>query len=289
MRSSMLTKKRGLACLGIILIILGATSLLLAQRQPVRQVLRLGLDAAYLGIEMEDVTADNMSKYKLSSETGVIVRTVEKGSPAETAHLQQDDVILDYAGQPVFSSAALARMVQETPVNRTVNLVVSRDGKKLNLTAKLAERTGATASAPRLEVITPDNLRPFDFGGKLFQFDVPRTGGSWLKAAPARPQLGVTVESLSDQMAAFLGVTGKKGVLVTSVTAGSPAASALKAGDVIFSVDGSTVSEPNDLTRALAGKTAGSRVELKVIREKKEISVAIEFPKSTGDRRGIVL
>lgn len=289
MRSSMLSKKRGLACLGIILIVFGATSLLLAQRQPVRQVVRLGLDAAYLGIEMEDVTADNISKFKLTSETGVIVRTVEKGSPAEAAHLQQNNVILEYAGLPVFSSSALARMVQETPVNRTVNLVVSREGKKLNLTAKLGERTGAQTPAERFEVITPDNIRRFDFGGGLFQFDVPRNGSRLLRTVPARPQLGVTVESLTDQMAAFLGVTGKKGLLVNSVTAGSPAAPVLKAGDVILSLDGKAVAESSDLTQALAVKTAGSKIELKVVREKKEISVTIEFPKSTTIQRGIIL
>ncbi len=288
MRFSMLTKKYSLACAGVILIILGATSPLPAQRQPVRPIVRFGLNGAYFGIEMEDVTADNMSKYKLTSETGVIVRSVEKGSPAEAAHLQEGDVILEYAGLPVFSSSALARMVQETPVNRTVSLTVSRDGKKLNLTVKLGERAGAPVPGAGFEVITPDNIRRFDFGRGLF-FSVPRNGRSLLRSAPARPQLGVTIESLTDQMASFLGVPGKKGVLVMSVTAGSPAASTLKAGDVIVAMDGKPVAEPNDLTQALAGKIAGSKIELKVVRERKEISVSIEFPKATPVERGIIL
>ena len=289
MRFSMLTKKRSLACVSVILIVLGATSLLPAQHEAARQVIRLGLDGAYLGIEMEDVTAGNMSKYNLTSETGVIVRTVEKGSPAEAAHLQVGDVMLEYAGLTVFSSSALSRMVQETPVGRTVNLTVSRNGKKLNLTAKLGKRTGAQIPSEGYEVITPDNLRRFDFGRGMFQFDIPRNGGRVLRLAPARPQLGVTVESLTDQMATFLGVPGKKGVLVTSVTVGSPAASTLKAGDVIVAMDGKPVAEPDDLTQALSGKSAGSKAELKVVRDKKEISVAIEFPKSTSVERGIIL
>ena len=84
---------------------------------------------AYLGIQMADVTASNMSQYKLSSERGVIVRSVVKGSPAEAANLQNGDVILEFAGYPVWSSLQLSRLVQETPVGRKVELIVSRDGK----------------------------------------------------------------------------------------------------------------------------------------------------------------
>ncbi len=286
MRSSILNKKHTLVCLGVILILAGAAGLLLSQTQPIRQVIRVGFDGAYLGVEMQDVTAENMAKYKLTSEAGVIVRSVEKGSPAEAAHLQDGDVILEYAGQPVFSSSALTRLVQETPIDRTVNLVVSRDGKKLTLTAKVGERPGPASG---LGFVAPDLSRQFNFGGKAFQFSVPRDGGRFGWSVPSRPQLGVTVETITDQMASFLGVTGKKGVLVNSVTAGSPAASALKAGDVILSLDGKLIATPQDLTQALTGKTPGSKVVLQVVRDKKEISVTIEFPKAPSVQRGIIL
>jgi serine protease Do len=283
-------RKMCIAVLGLIFIALGGAGLLLAQRQPARQVIRISSDGAYLGIEMADVTTEVLAKYKLSGETGVIVRSVEKGSPAEAAGLQENDVILEYAGMPVFSSSALARLVQETPVNRTVTLLVSRDGKKITLAAKLGEREGAPALTRRFELLPPDNLGRF-FGqpGNGFFQSVPRSGSRALNLLSDRPQLGVTVEPLTDQMASFLGVPGKKGIMVNSVTPGSPAASALKAGDVILSMDGKPLSEPSDLTQALAGKTAGSKVELKIIRDKKEITVAVEFAKSATAQRGIIL
>ena len=87
----------------------------------------------------------------------------------------------------------------------------------------------------------------------------------------SRPQLGVTAQALTDQLAEFLGVPGKKGILISSVTAGSPAASVLRAGDVIISIDGKTATDPSDLSQAVAGKEPGSKVDLKVIRDKKEI------------------
>lgn len=293
MRFPTLNKKRGVALLGVLFIVIGGVGLLPAQRQPAPQVVRVGIDGAYMGITMEDVTADSVAKCKLSSETGVIVRSVEKGSPAEAAHLQENDVILEYAGIPVFSMAELTRLVQETPVDRTVNLVVSRDGKKINLTVKIAQRKGA-ALADRFTVITPnDVLRRFEFnppGGGLFQFTLPNGRSRTLSfATPSRPQLGVTVEAVTEQMAEFLGVPGKKGVLVTSVTAGTPAASVLRAGDVILSIDGKAVADPQDLTQALSSKAQGAKVELKVIRDKKEISVTVDLSKSGGVQRGIIL
>ena len=100
------------------------------------------MGGSYLGIEMENVNAENMALYKLTDERGVIVRTVEKGSPAEAANLQERDVILGYAGTPVFSTMQMMRLVQETPEGRKVNLVASRDGKKLDLTVKIGKSEG---------------------------------------------------------------------------------------------------------------------------------------------------
>jgi serine protease Do len=294
MRIPKLTKKTGMVLFGLFLIAFGSITLLVAQRAPAPQILRLTIDGSYLGIGMEDVTADNLAKYKLTSETGVIVRSVEKASPAEAARLQENDVILEYAGIPVFSAAELSRLVQETPVNRTVNLVVSRDGKKINLSAKLGERKGSSLSVrPNVLPRGPEE-RLFEFGepgSGIFQFRLPSDRklalGRLMPNFVGRLQLGVTIQTLTDQMGEFLGVPGKKGVLVTSVTAGSPAASVLRAGDVVISIDGKTASDPSDLTQALARKQPGDKVDLRIIRDKKEIAVSVEFPKSGTASQGI--
>jgi serine protease Do len=293
MRFFKLNKKSGIAMAGGLLIIFGSVSLLVAQREPLRQLLQVTLDGAYLGIEMADVTADSMAKYKLSAETGVIVRSVEKGSPAESARLQENDVILEYAGIPVFSAAELTRLVRETPVGRTVILGVSRDGKKLNISAKLAERKSGALSE-HLVVVPPGGIaRQFEFaqpGRGVLQFRIPEARTRSFSLTPPfanRVQLGVTVQALTDQLADFLGVTAKKGILVTAVTAGSPSHSVLRAGDVIVAVDGKPIAEPTDLTQAIIKKEPGSKVDLKVIRDKKEITLSVEFPKAASSQRGI--
>ena len=262
-----------------------------------RQVIGVEGGSAYLGIEMEDVTASNMAAHKLAAERGVIVRNVEKGSPAEAAGIQEKDIILEFAGTPVLSAAQFSRMVRETPVGRKVDLVVSRDGKKIPLNAKLGERPGGAEF-----VVT----RPGGREDRVFRFQAPqgrdfslrlpeegelgnfiwRGGGTAAAQSPGRPRLGVTLESLTDQMGEFLGVPGKKGALVVSVTEGAPAAGKLKAGDVIIRADDKAIADAADLESLLRRKGDDARVDLKVIRDKREISLAIELARSDRPSRG---
>jgi putative serine protease PepD len=69
----------------------------------------------------------------------------------------------------------------------------------------------------------------------------------------------------------FLGVStaaAAAGVEVQEVTPGGPAQRAgLRSGDVVRSVDGSTVSEPDDITGALDGKQPGDSVTVEVERD----------------------
>jgi len=284
-------KRWSLALLGIGFLLSGGVGLLRSRDGASPQIVRLNVDGSYLGIEMEDVTGESVTKYKLGSETGVIVRSVVKGSPADAAHLQENDVIIEYAGFPVFSTSQLVRMVADTPVGRTVGLTISREGQKLNLTIKTAERRESSPAAklglvPRSLDRQLENVRPWE--GTLFRYDFPGAKDlAFSVIRPGRQELGATVETLTDQMADFLAVPGKKGVLVTSVTAGSPAAARLKAGDVITAIDGKPVSSPSGLAQAVAEKEPGSTTEFKVVREKEEITVSVELPKSNVIRRGI--
>jgi serine protease Do len=279
---------RSAAVLGLVLAICGAVPLAKAQREEVTRMLEFDRSRSYLGIEMEDVTADNMGTYSLSSERGVIVRSVEQGSPAEAAALQPKDVILEYAGTPVFSTMQMRRLVQETPVGRKVDIAVDRAGKKLVLSARIAERKGSLQSSQRFGDDVPFGGR----GGRFFEFRAPDGRNEFFYNVPVpppfpdgvhsldrsgRPRLGVTLETLTDQMAEFLGVAAKKGVLVTVVTAGSPAAGKLKAGDVIVRANGRPVASPQDLVEAVDKAGSGGKLDLGVVRDKKEIPVVVEL------------
>jgi S1-C subfamily serine protease len=107
-----------------------------------------------------------------------------------------------------------------------------------------------------------------------------------LRRTDERPRLGVTLQPLSDQMAEFLSVPGRKGVLVTGIIEGSPAAGRLKAGDVIISADGQNVDSPEALTAIIRRKESGARADLRIIRDKKESAVSIEISSSDGGSKG---
>lgn len=242
-----------------------------AQTVTVPNVLQLNSSGAYLGIQMDEVTAANMSKYKLSSERGVIVHSVMKGSPAEVANLHEGDVILEFGGYQVWSSLQLSRLVQETPVGRKADLVISRDGKRMNLTVQLEEREGRRAEN-RMQIL------PFGGpGSRSFQFrspDLPELSPS--EPAERKMRLGVTLQPLTDQLGEFLGVPNKKGALVASVAGNSPCAGKLKSGDVIISADGRSINDPEDLAQFMRNKEGA--ITLKLIRDKKETSVVINLP-----------
>jgi serine protease Do len=253
-----------------------------AQANSSMQVFQMNSSGSYLGIAMDDVTAANLSKYKLSAERGVIVRSVSKGSPAEAANLKEDDVILEYGGFPVWSSIQFRRLVEDTPAGRNVDLVVSRDGKRMSLSVKIENREGRR-SENQLEI---PSLR--EFLDKTFQFQRPNAPDSRDSEEPAaqKPRLGVTLQPLTDQLGEYLGVPGKKGALVASINDGSASAGKIKPGDVIIKADGKTIDSPEELTQFI--RNSEGPVTFKIIRDKKEITVVVNL-RSDEDKKGYKL
>lgn len=238
---------------------------------------------AFLGIRMTEVTKDNMSKYKLGKIEGVIVNSVVEGSPAETAGIKDEDVLLDFDGVKVRSTLQLSRLVRETPVGREVELVLSRDGKRETIKVQLEERKDARAQNEQgiLDQFFPSTPRG------NFNFEMPeRPDRSLIIPAPDRPRLGVMLQPLSDQMAGFLGVPDGKGALVSSVDEGSVSYGKLKAGDVIVSADGKEVSSPEDVISLVRQKSGGT-IDFKVIRDKRQVSVSVKM--GDGGERGFRL
>jgi serine protease Do len=270
--------KYSIAIVAILLICSAAIPFSSAQSRTYSNVIQLDESSSYLGIEMENVNADNMVKYGLGSEKGVIVRSVVKGSPAEEANLKEEDVILEFGGSPVWSTMQFSRLVKETPAGRKVDIVVSRDGKRINLSAKINTREERRADN-RMEAVPREFFGP---GMQNFGFRIPdMRGENSRESSPGKPRLGVSLQPLTDQLGEFLGVPKKKGVLVASVLEGSPCAGKLKSGDVIISIDGKETEDPEDLAGLIREKSEGA-VTLKVVRDKKEITVVVNLPAEEG-------
>ena len=77
-----------------------------------------------------------------SVKSGVVVDSVEKGSDAEAAGLQKDDVITKIDDVTVKGSAHLKYILYKHNIGDTVKLTIIRDGKEKELTLKLTHQIG---------------------------------------------------------------------------------------------------------------------------------------------------
>jgi serine protease Do len=221
-------------------------------------------DQSWLGIELEDVTQAKVQQLKLPGEYGAIVSHVEENSPAAKAGLKVNDVILEFGGMRVWSAAQLKQLVNETPPGRNVSLRISRNGRQLNVQVTTATAGGHAFAWPSFHA--PRINFPPGFFNQLAPFET-------------RGRLGIEAEDLTPQLASYFGVKQGKGVLITQVEAGSPAAKAgLKAGDCLVSVDSKEVASLSDLRSALRDQTESNHtVTLGLVRKGHEESVRVNL------------
>ncbi len=100
-----------------------------------------------------------------------------------------------------------------------------------------------------------------------------------------RGRLGVTVQGVTGDLAAGLGLEKAEGALVSDVTAGGAAARAgLRRGDVILSYQGRAVVDTNAFRNEIAATKPGSTVTLQVLREGKSSEVKATLEEMVATR-----
>jgi Do/DeqQ family serine protease len=91
-----------------------------------------------------------------------------------------------------------------------------------------------------------------------------------------RPWLGAKLQTVTQDIADGLGLSRPTGALVASVFPKSPAERAgLKTGDLIVSVDGQTVEDPNAFDYRFATKAVGGEAQLTIMRGGRETRLAV--------------
>jgi serine protease Do len=108
------------------------------------------------------------------------------------------------------------------------------------------------------------------------------------KGHVVRGWLGVSIQSVTKDIADSFGLKKAEGALVGDVSKDSPADEAgVQRGDIIVSLDGKSVDTPTALKNRVAQKTVGSKVPLTVIRDgkKKTLQVKIGELKSEEQTR----
>jgi serine protease Do len=216
------------------------------------------------------------------ADSGVVVQEVRDASPASRAGVKDGDLVTEFDGERTRSAAQFTRLVRETAPGKTVKMAVLRNGIPTTLDITPEARGSDDIRFPNL---TRDLDRHLQALPRDFTFDFNRVE-PWVSVYSPR-RLGMTVTPLSDQLAAYFGV--KEGVLVSEVVAGSAAeAAGLKAGDVITTIRGQAVSSSDDVIRELRDAESGTSVEMRIMRDRKELTVSAKIPERTRtfSRRG---
>ena len=270
-------------------------------------------DAGFLGVAIENLSADEAEELGLSEPLGVRIQELLDESPAAEAGLQEGDVILEWDGETVSSVLQLQRMVRETPPGRSVPIAYLRDGERSRLTVTVGERRGtmtrfrvmdeeehralrermeelrehATEESRKARKEAADAHRKarIELRRELREGEAPMV---FHATAHLGPRIGVRLSSLTEQLAGYFGLDEQTGALVVSVDDDSPAREAgIQAGDVILSAGGSKVDSPGDVARAVR-EAEGEDLEIRLLRRGDRLDVAVTVPESEGPSAMII-
>jgi serine protease Do len=205
--------------------------------QPILGQLRTAgkVTRGWLGVSAQPLTPELAKSFGVAGDgptpSGALVSTVVEGSPAAKAGVRTGDVIMRFDGKPVNTPKDLSSLVAATPVGKSVEVNVVRDGKPQALTVAIGDLVGTRQAQATEE---------------------PR------KTA----RLGLEVRPITPDMARRGGPS--EGLVVTAVKPGSPAAEAgIVPGEVIREINRVPVDSLDDLDKSLA-KSSDRGVLLRV-------------------------
>ena len=81
-----------------------------------------GKKSGWIGVMIQDVNEKIMRKAKLDTEEGAYVKDVIEESPADSAGIKEEDVILEFNGKKIYDSDDLVKLVKRTLPDTKVNI-----------------------------------------------------------------------------------------------------------------------------------------------------------------------
>jgi serine protease Do len=185
----------------------------------------------YLGITIQDLTAEMAESLGIKDSKGAIIPEVKEGSPADKAGIKQGDVIVELEDKGVENANDLSARIAALKPGTKVNLTIVRDGKRKTITADLEER--------------PQDL----------------TKSTEKQQPDIQEKLGLTVQNLSDDLAEKLGYQDQQGVVITQVEQGSVAErQGLTAGSLIMEINQKKIKNTKDFSNALKDAKEGDNI-----------------------------
>ena len=209
----------------------------------------------WLGVRIQSVDETIAESLGLGAARGALVADVDPKGPAKPAGIEAGDVIVKFDGHDVKDSKDLPRLVGQTAVGKSVEVVVMRKGKELVKTAKLERLVESEQQAKSAAPKTPDTTLNRKFSG--------------LELAPLS----------EDMRKRFTIKDGIKGVVVLKVDPNTAASEKrLTAGDVIVEVQQDAASTPELVMK-----------KIEALKKDGKKSVLLLIANAQGDTRFVAL
>ncbi len=185
----------------------------------------------FLGIVIQQLTPELAQSFDMEPGKGILVAQVSEDSPAFRAGLKQGDVILSYQGKPVTTVGNFRNQVALTAPGTRAELGILRDGRSETLEVTI---------------------------GELSQDKRVAQGGT-----QSADELGLTVQTLTPELAGQFGARAGEGVVVTEVRSGSIAAMAgIEPGTVIIQANRRTLSSASEFEQVVNQSRKEKRILL---------------------------
>ena len=237
----------------------------------------------YIGVEMKDVSEDEVASLKLKDPHGVEITNLDHDGPACKAGMKIHDVILQMNGQVVDTDEQLRHLLRDVPIGRTISFVVSRDGLTQTLTLTTADRRMVEQQAWNQHYSVPapavrgasflDSSKPVNANLPPQKEHKDLLGTETIVLSSSFT--GAKLEVMGQQLAEFFGATDGAGLLVRSVDDKSPAEEAgLKAGDVVVRINSLPVANATSWTKTVHDNR-GKPVPVVVLRDKHEQTLTL--------------
>jgi serine protease Do len=189
-----------------------------------------------IGVEFNAAPSPAIARvYGVNS--GVTISDVTQGGPAAKAGLKAGDTIVSVDGKPIKNGNDLVSDIASRKPGTAVKLGYVRNGKQESATVTVGERS------------------------KVFAARLGEQGQGNEETEPTESKLGVTVGSVTPEIADQLDIPANKGVIVQSVKPGSFADDVnLSRGDVILEVNKQPVNSVEDFQRIQSQLKSGQDV-----------------------------
>ena len=195
----------------------------------------------WIGVQIQSVTEEIALSLGLDKARGALVSRVTEKGPATASGIESSDIILSFDGKPIDKMPELPRVVAETAIDKTVDVMVWRKGQQKVVKLKVGE-------------LRDDNEKAVASLGK------PGPSKEQVKKTELK-DLGVTVVEISDATREKYSIPDNvRGLVVVEIDEFSDAAlKGIRPGDVIDEMQQMHIASVADADAAIKRAKEGSR------------------------------